>query len=115
MNGLNFIQEDFDFIKKLAQSINVKKEIRSFIEYLQNEYHLDTTISEKILEILENIILNVNSIKDLDYYNSQPLIEFILELNNRIKSEQQKNNILNLIDKFLLNDVLRHSTKSSIG
>ena len=114
MNGLNFIQNDFNFIKSLAQSINIKKETKSFIEYLQNEYHLDTTISEKIFELLEELIQNIDSNKEIDYYNSQPLIEFILELNTRTKSDDKKILILNLIDKFLINDRLRYSTKSAI-
>lgn len=114
MNGLNFIQNDFDFIKSLAQSINIKKETRSFIEYLQNEYHLDTTISEKIFELLEELIQNIDSNKEINYYNSRPLIEFILELNTRTKSDDKKILILNLIDNFLINDRLRYSTKSAI-
>jgi hypothetical protein len=114
MNGLNFIQNDFDFIKSLAQSINIKKETNSFIEYLQKEYHLDTTISEKIFELLDVLIQNINSVKEIDYYNSKPLIEFILELNTRTKSDDKKILILNLIDKFLINDRLRYSTKSAI-
>lgn len=114
MNGLNFIQNDFDFIKSLAQSINIKKETRSFIEYLQNEYHLDTTISEKIFELLEELIQNIDSNKEINYYNSRPLIEFILELNTRTKSDDKKILILNLIDNFLINDRLRYSRKSAI-
>lgn len=114
MNGLNFIQNDFNFIKSLAQSINIKKETNSFIEYLQNEYHLDTTISEKFFELLDVLIRNIDSEKEIDYYNSKLLIEFILELNTRTKSDDKKILILNLIDKFLINDRLRYSTKSAI-
>lgn len=114
MNGLNFIQNDFDFIKSLAQFINIKKETKSFIEYLKNEYHLDTTISEKIFELLEKLIQNINSSKDIDYFDSKSLIEFILELNTRTKSDDKKILILDLIDKFLINDRLRYSTKSAI-
>lgn len=114
MKGLYFIQNDFDFIKNLTQSINIKKEIRSFIEYLQNEYHLDTTISEKIFELLDVLIQNIDSNKEIDYFDSKSLIEFILELNTRTKSDDKKILILNLIDKFLTNDRLRYSTKSAI-
>jgi hypothetical protein len=114
MNGLYFIQNDFDFIKSLAQSINIKKETNSFIEYLQNEYHLDTTISERIFELLEELIQNIVSNKEINYYDSKLLIEFILELNTRTNSDDKKILILNLIDKFLIDDRLRHSSKSAI-
>lgn len=114
MNGSNFIQNDFDFIKNLAQSTHIKKEMRSFIEYLQKEYHLDTTISEKIFELLEELIHNIDSTKDMGYYDPSPLIEFILELNTRTKSDENKIVILDLMDKFLMSDSLRHTTKSAI-
>lgn len=114
MNSLNFIQNDFDFIKNLAQSTHIKKEMRSFIEYLQKEYHLDTTISEKIFELLEELIHNIDFHKDMGYYDPSPLIEFILELNTRTKSDEKKILILDLMDKFLMSDSLRHTTKSVI-
>lgn len=114
MNGLNFIQDDFEFVKSLASSIHIKKDVKSFIEYLQNEYHSDTNITEKIFVLLEEIIQKIDSLKEIGYYDSRPLIEFILELNTRTKSDEQKVDILNLIDKFLLSDTLRFSTKSAI-
>lgn len=114
MNGLNFIQNDFEFVKSLASSIHIKKDVKSFIEYLQNEYHSDTNISEKIFELLEELIQKIDSLKETGYYDSSPLIEFILELNTRTKSDEQKVDILNLIDKFLISDTLRFSTKSAI-
>lgn len=114
MNGLNFLQNDFGFIKNLAQSTQIGKEMRSFIKYLQNEYHLDTTISERIFELLDDLIHNIDSIKGTGYYDSRPLIEFILELNSRINSNEKKIGILDLIDKFLISDTLRHTTKSAI-
>ena len=114
MNGLNFIQDDFEFVKNLASSIHIKKDIKSFIEYLQNEYHSDTNIAEKIFELLEEIIQEIDSIKDVGYYDSRPLIEFILELNTRARTYDKKIEILNLIDKFLESDILRFSTKSAI-
>lgn len=114
MNGLNFIQNDFDFIKSLVQSIHIKKETKSFIEYLKNEYHLDTTISEKIFELLEGLIQNIDSIKDMGYYDTRPLIEFILELNTRTKSNEKKIGILDLMDTFLMSDALRHTAKLAI-
>lgn len=114
MNGLNFIQDDFEFVKSLASSIHIKKDVKSFIEYLQNEYHSDINIAEKIFVLLEEIIQKINSIKETGYYDSRPLIEFILELNTRTKSDEQKVDILNLIDNFLISDTLRFSTKSAI-
>lgn len=114
MNGLNFIQDDFEFVKNLASSIHIKKDVKSFIEYLQNEYHEDTSISEKIFELLAKLIQNIDSVKDVGYYDSRPLIEFILELNTRTNSDEKKVEILNLIDKFLISDILRFSTKSAI-
>jgi|GEM_PF-2823556 len=114
INGLKLIQNDFIFVKDLAKSLNIRKEVKSFIEYLQNEYHMDTSISEKIFELLEQLIQNIDEIKDLGYYDSRPLIEFILELNTRTKSDTKKIEILNLIDKFLKSDTLRFSTKSAI-
>ncbi|WP_373030938.1 NACHT domain-containing NTPase [Sulfurovum sp.] len=114
MNGLNFIQDDFEFVKSLASSIHIKKDVKSFIEYLQNEYHADTNIAEKIFELLEELIQKIDSSKETGYYESRPLIEFILELNTRTKSDEQKVDILNLIDKFLISDTLRFSTKSAI-
>lgn len=114
MNGLNFIQNDFEFVKSLVSSLNIKREVKSFIEYLQNEYHSDTNISEKIFELLEELIQNIDSIKDAGYYDSRPLIEFILELNTRARSNDKKVEILNLIDRFLESDTLRFSTKSAI-
>ncbi|WP_321315044.1 ATP-binding protein [Halarcobacter sp.] len=114
MNGLNFIQDDFEFVKSLASSIHIKKDVKSFIEYLQNEYHADTNIAEKIFELLEELIQKIDSSKETGYYDSRPLIEFILELNTRTKSDEQKVKILDLIDKFLINDTLRFSTKSAI-
>jgi len=114
MNGLNFIQNDFEFVKSLASSLHIKKDTRSFIEYLQNEYHSDTSIAKKIFELLEKLIQNIDSVKDVGYYDSRPLIEFILELNTRTNSSEKKVEILNLIDKFLISDTLRFSTKSAI-
>lgn len=114
MNGMNFIQNDFAFMKSLAQSIHIKRETKSFIEYLKNEYHLDTAISEKIFELLEELIHNIDSNQDMGYYDSSPLIAFILELNTRTKFEEKKIAILNLMDKFLMSDTLRHTTKSAI-
>jgi len=111
---LNFIQDDFEFVKNLASSIHIKKDVKSFIEYLQNEYHEDTSISEKIFELLAKLIQNIDSVKDVGYYDSRPLIEFILELNTRTNSDEKKVEILNLIDKFLISDILRFSTKSAI-
>ncbi|MDD5406720.1 MAG: ATP-binding protein [Sulfurovaceae bacterium] len=115
MNGLNFIQNDFEFVKSLASSLHIKQDVKSFIEYLQNEYHLDTNIAEKIFELLAELIQNIDSVKDVGYYDSRPLIEFILELNTRTKSDEKKLEILNLIDKFLISDTLRFSTKSAMG
>lgn len=114
MNDLQFIQNDFEFIKNLASSLHIKREVNSFIEYLQNEYHSDTSIAEKIFELLAELIQNIDSIKDHEYYDSRPLIEFILELNTRAESNDKKVEILNLIDKFLVSDTLRFSTKSAI-
>lgn len=114
MNGLKFIQDDFEFVKSLASSLHIKREVKSFIEYLQNEYHSDTSISEKTFELFAELIQNIDSVKDVGYYDSRPLIEFILELNTRTKSEEKKVEILNLIDKFLISDTLRFSTKSAI-
>ncbi|WP_066152753.1 NACHT domain-containing protein [Aliarcobacter cryaerophilus] len=114
MNGLKFIQDDFEFVKNLASSLHIKREVKSFIKYLQNEYHSDASISEKIFELLAELIQNIDSVKDVGYYDSRPLIEFILELNTRTKSEEKKVEILNLIDKFLISDTLRFSTKSAI-
>ncbi|MDD2828955.1 MAG: ATP-binding protein [Sulfuricurvum sp.] len=114
MKGLNFIQDDFAFIKSLAESLNIRKEVKSFIEYLQNEYYLDTNLSEKIFELLEVLIHNIDANKEMGYYDSRPLIEFILELNTRAKSDEKKIGILDLLDKFLMSDTLRHTTKSAI-
>ncbi|QOG13164.1 NACHT domain-containing protein [Arcobacter sp. FWKO B] len=114
MNGLNFIQDDFEFVKSLASSIHIKKDVKSFIEYLQNEYLADTNIAEKIFELLEELIQKIDSSKETGYYDSRPLIEFILELNTRTKSDEQKVKILDLIDRFLISDILRFSTKSAI-
>ena len=114
MVGLGFIQNDFDFIKNLSTSLNVRREVKAFIEYLQDEYHKDTSISERIFELIGNIIKNIDSIEENGYYDSRPLIEFILELNTRTKSDEKKKEILNLIDKFLESDKLRYSTKSAI-
>ena len=101
MNGLNFIQDDFEFVKSLASSIHIKKDVKSFIEYLQNEYHSDTNIAEKIFELLEELIQKIDSLKEAGYYDSRPLIDFILELNTRTKPDK-KVEILDLIDKFLV-------------
>ncbi|MDD3597835.1 hypothetical protein [Sulfuricurvum sp.] len=114
MKGLNFIQDDFGFIKSLAESINIRKEVKNFIEYLQNEYYLDTNLSEKIFELLEVFIHNIDANKEMGYYDSRPLIEFILELNTRTKSDDKKIGILDLMDKFLMSDTLRHTTKTVI-
>lgn len=114
MNGLSFIQNDFDFVKSLAQSVHIKRETNSFIEYLKKEYHKDPTISEKIFELLEVLIHNIDANKEMGYYDSRPLIEFILELNTRTKSDEKKIGILDLMDKFLMSDTLRHTTKSAI-
>lgn len=114
MNGLNFIQNDFDFVKSLAQSIHIRRETNSFINYLKNEYYLDTAISEKIFELLEVVIHNIDANKEMGYYDSRPLIEFILELNTRTKSDEKKIGILDLMDKFLMSDTLRDTTKAAI-
>lgn len=114
MNGLGFIQNDFNFVKELASSINIRKELKSFIEYLQNEYFLDTTIAEKIFELLEKLIEPIDSIQDGGYYDSKLLIEFIIELNTRTKSDDTKIKVLDLIDRFLLSETLRSNTKSAI-
>jgi len=114
MNGLNFIQNDFEFIKGLTKSIHIKRETKSFVEYLQNEYHSDTSISEKVFELLEELIQSIDFVKNVGYYDSGPLIKFILELNTRVKSDERKEEVLNLIDKFLISDTLRFSTKSAI-
>ncbi len=114
MNGLNFIQNDFNFIKSLVASLHIKREVKSFIEYLQNEYSSDTSLSDKIFELLEGLIKNIDNEKEVRYYDSRPLIEFILELNTRTKSDEKKEKILNLIDSFLISDNLRYSTKSII-
>ncbi len=114
MNGLNFIQNDFDFVKSLAQSIHIRRETNSFINYLKNEYHLDTAISEKIFELLEIVIDNIDANKEMGYYDSRPLIEFILELNTRTKSDEKKIALLDLMDKFLMSDTLRDTTKAAI-
>jgi vacuolar-type H+-ATPase subunit E/Vma4 len=111
MNGLNFIENDFNFIKNLAGSLHIKGEINNFIEYLQNEYHNNTSLLEKIFELLEELIQNIDSTKEIDYYSSELLIEFILELNTRTKSDEKKEDVLNLIDKFLISDRLRIGTK----
>ena len=115
MNELNFIQNDFEFVKNLASSVHIEKDVNSFIEYLQNEYHADTNIAEKIFELLKELIQKIDSLKETGYYNSRPLIEFILELNIRAKSDDKKVEILNLIDKFLESDTLRFNTKSAIA
>jgi len=115
MNALRFIQNDFHFIKELASSIHIKKDVNSFIEYLQNEYFSDTTIAEKLFEILEELIKNIDSTEDNMYYDSRSLIEFLLELNTRTKTDDKKKDILDLFDKFLLSNTLRFSTKSAIG
>jgi len=114
MNGLNFIQNDFDFIKSLASSIHIKQEMKSFIDYLQNEYYADTSISEKIFEILEELIETIETTNDMGYYDINPLTEFILSLNTRTKSNEKKVKILDLIDSFLISDKLRWRTKSVI-
>jgi uncharacterized protein YacL (UPF0231 family) len=114
MNKLNFIENDFNFIKNLAGSLHIKGEINNFIEYLQNEYHNNTSLLEKIFELLEELIQNIDSTKEIDYYDSKLLIEFILELNTRTKSNEKKKDVLDLIDKFLISDRLRDSTKSAI-
>jgi hypothetical protein len=115
MNNLNFIQDDFEFIKTLASSMHIRKEIEGFIDYLKIEHRLDTSITNKIFEILHLLIHNIDKVTDNNYYHSQPLIEFILELNTRVVIKEQKEEILNLIDKFLLIDKLRYSTKQAIG
>jgi len=114
MSGLDFIQDDFEFVKSLASSIHIRRNVKSFIDYLQNEYHSNTSIAEKIFELLKELIQNINSLKNDGYYDSKPLIEFILELNTRTNSNDKKVEILNLIDKFLISDTLRFSTKSAI-
>lgn len=112
MNGMNFIQDDFDFIKALVSSLHIRREVTSFIEYLQNEYYSDTSLSDKIFELLEGLIKNIDNEKEVRYYDSKQLIEFILELNTRAKSDEKKEKILDLIDSFLISDNLRYSTKS---
>lgn len=114
MNGLNFIQNDFEFVKNLVASLHIKREVNNFIEYLQNEYHNDTSLSEKIFELLAELIQNIDSTKEIDYYDSRLLIEFILELNTRTQSDEKKEEVLNLIDRFLISDRLRVNTKLSI-
>lgn len=113
MNGLNFIQNDFEFVTGLISSLNIRREVNDFIKYLQNEYHLDTSISGKIFKLLAELIKILDS-GESDYYDSRLLIEFILELNTRAKSDENKKEILNLIDKFLESDTLRFNTKSAI-
>jgi len=115
MNGLKFIQNDFTFVKGLAQSIIIiTNNTNSFIEYLQHEYYSDTTIVDKIFELLEILIESIDSAEDLRYYDLKPLIVFILELNTRVKSKGNKIVILDLMDKFLISDISRYTTKSII-
>ena len=87
---------------------------RNFIEYLQKEYYADTSITEKTFELLDELIQKMDSSSDVGYYDSSPLIEFILELNTRTKDDKKKMMVLDLIDRFLVNDSLRYSTKSAI-
>ena len=54
------------------------------------------------------------NIKKRLYFNSKPLIEFLIELNTRTKSNDKKKNILDLLDKFLLSNTLRFNTKAII-
>jgi len=114
MNGLKFIQNDFEFIKDLATSIHIQKDTQGFIEYLQNEYYEDTNIADKIFVLLEDIIYQIDSDTEEEYYNLKPLVEFILEINTRTISNDKKEKILNLIDNFFKSDRLRNNIKAII-
>jgi hypothetical protein len=114
MNGFGFIQNDFAFIKNLTKSIHIRRDVGDFIKYLQNEYYLDATISDRIFQLIGILIENIDSYKVAGYYHSKPVIDFILELNSRIKSDKNKIELLNLIDKFLMSDTLRYDTKTAI-
>lgn len=95
--------------------MNIKRESTRFVKYLRNEYYKDTSIVNKVLELLE---INIKSITEKNKVQSYPhgnteLVEFIIELYSRIKQEE-RDEILDLLDTFLENDNLRYSTKNLI-
>ncbi|MBN2835364.1 MAG: hypothetical protein JXR48_10390, partial [Candidatus Delongbacteria bacterium] len=114
LNRLDFIKRDFEFIIKLASTLHIDRDIKNFIVYLNIEYRSDTSLLRKILEILMVIISNLDTRKNEIFYDSESLVKFIFELYSRVESENDKKNILDLIDKFLMNDTLRHKAKLTL-
>lgn len=112
LEGLNLIETDFNFVKKLAKSLNIQKDSSHFWEYLRYEYYQDFKQSDKILEII-NIFLNNEDTADRDSYGyrDSELITFILELYSRAKKQASKTKCLDLLDQFLMSDRYRNSTQ----
>lgn len=116
LNNLKFIEKDFKFVQNLAKSMNIKRESNSFVEYLRNEYYENSKIVDKVLLLLESNIQSLiyKTKEDTYYFDNKELIEFIIELYNRMKLKNEREKVLDLLDSFLENDNLRFSTKNLI-
>lgn len=109
-----FIENDLEFIKQIATSIHTRRESHDFWDYLKNEFYTKKSRAEKILEVIEVFIDNYQKGSEDYGYGNDEKIEFIRELYNRLKTDESKDNVLAILEKFLKNDSYRYAVQQKL-
>lgn len=104
----NFIENDIAFLKELATSVVIHEESQDFWDYLKNEFYTKKSRAQNILEIIEVFINSYRAKDKYGDYRAQDKIEFIIELYNRFKTDEYKEKVLIILEKFLQNDNYRN-------
>jgi len=109
-----FIENDLKFIKQIATSIHTRRESHDFWDYLKNEFYTKKSRAEKILEVIEIFIDNYQK-ESQDYgYKNDEKIEFVMELSSRFRTDESKEKVLNILEKFLKNDSYRYAVQQKL-
>ena len=103
-----FIENDLKFIKEIASSVETRRESTDFWDYLKNEFDAKKYRAEKILEVVEAFIDSYQKESEEYRYKNEEKIEFIMELYSRFKTDESKEKVLDILEKFLKNDAFRN-------
>jgi len=109
-----FIENDLEFIKEIASSVETRRESTDFWDYLKNEFYAKKSRAEKILEVVETFI-DAYQKESEDYgYKNEEKIEFIMELYSRFRTDDSKEKVLDILEKFLKNDSFRNAVQRQL-
>lgn len=109
-----FIDNDLEFIKQISTSVHTRRESHDFWDYLKDEFYTKKSRAEKILEVIEAFIDNYQK-DNQDYgYRNDEKIEFIMELYSRFRTDESKERVLNILEKFLKNDSFRNVVQEKL-